>query len=105
MLNKRLREALERNAGYASSGNGYSPGTHRGTQESVRLWFLYTPLGPVLAGRTGDSGTTGGLCLLTFHPRSAPGNRFLVRISDEAQAAIRAACFLQWRAGERRPCI
>ena len=71
MLNKRLREALERNAGYASSGNGYSPGTHRGTQESVRLWFLYTPLGAVLAGRTGDSGTTGGLCLLTFPPEEA----------------------------------
>ncbi len=71
VLNKRLREALERNAGYASSGNGYSSGTRRGTQESVRLWFLYTPLGPVLAGRTGDSGTTGGLCLLTFPPEEA----------------------------------
>ncbi len=65
-LNKTLREALERNAGYAYSENGSPSGTHRATQESVRLWFLDTPLGPVLAGRTGGSGTAGGLCLLTF---------------------------------------
>ena len=71
MLNKRLHEALERNAGYASSGNGYSPGMGGDTPESVRLWFLDTPLGPVLAGRTGGSGTAGGLCLLTFPPKEA----------------------------------
>ncbi len=71
VLNKKFREALERNAGYASSGNGYGSGRRRDTPESVRLWFLDTPLGPVLAGRTGGSGKAGGLCLLTFPPEEA----------------------------------
>lgn len=67
-LNRKLREAVKQRAGYASSRNGYPSGTHRDIPESMRLWFLDTPLGPVLAGRTGGSGTTGGLCLLAFPP-------------------------------------
>ena len=67
-LNRKLREALARRAGYASSGNGSPSRAHRDAPESVRLWFLDTPLGPVLAGRTRSSGATGGLCLLTYPP-------------------------------------
>lgn len=68
VLNGKLREALRRRVGYASSGNGSPSGRRRDAPESVRLWFLDTPLGSVLAGRTGGSGKTGGLCLLTFPP-------------------------------------
>lgn len=68
VLNGKLLEAVNRRAGYASSGNGSPSGAHRNAPESMRLWFLDTPLGPVLAGCTGGSGTAGRLCLLTFPP-------------------------------------
>jgi len=68
VLNRKLRETLKRRAGYASSGNGSPSGGRRDAPESVRLWFLDTPLGPVLAGCTGGAGTAGGLCLLAFPP-------------------------------------
>lgn len=70
-LNRKLREALARRAGYTSSGNGAPSSTQQCARESVRLWFLDTPLGPVLAGCTSGSGTAGELCLLTFLPEEA----------------------------------
>ena len=74
-LNKRLREAMERNAGYASSGNGYGAGTHRETPESVRLWFLDTPLGPVLAGAPAVPARKAVCACSRFHPGKRSGKQ------------------------------
>ena len=93
VLNRKLREALTRRAGYASSGNGSPSRTHRDTPESARLWFLDTPLGPVLAGCTGRSGTAGGLCLLTFPPeetlrKTDSLSEYLTRIEQRLDAPV-----------------
>ena len=93
VLNGKLREAIKQHAGYAASGNGYPPGTHRDAPESARLWFLDTPLGPVLAGHTGGSGTAGGLCLLTFPPEETLRetdslSKYLARIGRRLDAPV-----------------
>lgn len=93
VLNGKLREVVKRHAGYASSGNGSPSGAHRVAPESVRLWFLDTPLGPMLAGRAGGSGAARGLCLLTFPPEETLRetdslSEYLTRLAQRLDAPV-----------------